>query len=167
MMNVKIEGDPGTGNTFMEINIQHVENFYPTASVPINNNSTRAKCQDIIRQKDEAMLRSEILAYVNSLRTHLADEWKSSYLQTWESILDTDLVSKSVYDPGKQQGTNFNRNLVANIIYYLSGKGVYGNNYTASLFAERLEGNKEHSVRSALGKNPSDEIVSRLDRCFE
>ena len=30
-MEIKIEGDPGTGNTFVEINIQHVENFHASA----------------------------------------------------------------------------------------------------------------------------------------
>lgn len=170
-MNIKIEGDPGTGNTFMEINIQHVENFYPASYMPTNNNGSRARHQDIPQQSiglvDESSLRSEILTYVNCLRPFLADKWKGNYQQMWESILDTDVVSEVVYHTGKQQGTNFNRNLIANIIYYLSVKGVYGDNYNASRFAERLEGDKDHSVRGALGKVPSDEVVSCLNHCFE
>lgn len=171
-MNIKVEGDPGTGNTFMEINIQHVEHFYPTASsAPINNNGTRARKPEQVSQlqdsPDTASVRSDILAYVNRLRNSLADEWKSSYHKTWEAILDMEVVSRLVYNPGKQQGTNFNRSLVANIICYLSGKGVYGKDYNASHFAEHLEGDKDHSVRGALGRYPSDDIVSRLDRHFE
>lgn len=44
---------------------------------------------------------------------------------------------------------------------------AYGSNYNASHFAVLLEGNKDHSVRSALGGNPSADIVSRLNRYFE
>lgn len=71
-----------------------------------------------------------------------------------------------IFNPGKQQDTNFNRNLVANIIHYLDGRGVYKDNYNAALFAQILEGDKDHSVRSALGKYPSEDIVSRLNRHF-
>lgn len=165
-MEIKIEGDPGTGNTFMEINIQHVEHFTPYA--PLNNNSMRASRQSVeLQVMDVELIRTNILDYINRLRNCLADEWKSTYKQMWKDILDMEVVSASVYSPGKQQGTNFNRSLVANIIYYLSGKGVYCGKYNAASMAEYLEGNKEHSVRSALGKNPSEAIISRLNRYFE
>ena len=169
-MKIDVMGNPGTGNTFMEIHIEHVENFH--TSVPCNNtnNDTRARhSRQPVQQcpsEDIADLRVEILEYANRLRTFLADEWKGRYRKTWESILDMEVVAKSVYTPGKQQGTNFNRSLVANIIHYLQGKGAYGENYNAARFAEQLEGEREHSVRSALGKDPSDEIVSCLDRHF-
>ena len=168
-MNIKIEGNPGTGNTFMEINIQHVEHFHTTApDMPINNNGSRARTSAMTPNPQvEKDTRSEILTYVNSLRMHLADEWKSKYNRIWEEILDIEIISASIFHSGKQQGTNFNRNLVANIIHYLSEKGVYGNAYYTAKFAEDLEGNKDHSVRSALGKNPADDIVSRLNRYFE
>ena len=100
-------------------------------------------------------------------RTHLSDEWKYGYQRLWEDILDIKIVSEAIYTRGKQQRTNFNRNLVANIIHYLSCKGVYGRSYTAARFAVCLEGNKEHSVRSALGRDPSSDIVLRLDSCLE
>ena len=170
-MNINITGNPGTGNTYMEIRIQHVDHFYTTSPAPINNNGTRVGQQDTpqasIHQQNIPSLRDEILAYVDRLRPHLADEWKSTYLRTWEDILDLDIVASLVYSPGKQQGTNFNRNLVANIIHYLSGREAYGKGYNAARFAGYLEGDKDHSIRSALGKNPSPDVVSRLNRYFE
>ena len=175
-MTIEIKGNPGTGNTFMEIHIEYVANFHmaaiPVASMNnINNNGTHARPQGVeppvnTAAHDTVLLRSEILAYINRLRSCLADEWKSSYQKIWDDILDTQVVSLSVYNPGKQRGTNFNRNLVANIIHYLNGKGAYGNSYNAARFAEFLEGDKDHSVRSALGKDPSNDIVSSLDRYF-
>ena len=174
-MKIDIQGNPGTGNTFMEIHIEHVENFHTAVpdngnGSPINKDTRARHPRQPVQQRpteDIADLRAEILEYVNRLRTFLADQWKGSYRQTWESILDIEIVSMSVYIPGKQRATNFNRSLVANIIHYLHGRGAYGDNYNAARFAEFLEGDKDHSVRGALGRDPSDEIVSRLDRHFE
>ena len=171
-MDIKIKGNPGTGNTFMEINIHHVDNLYTTAPVPSDNkDGTHAGRQGAAAQaappEDTALLRREILDYVSRLCTYLADGWKSSYRRTWEDILDIGVVSAAVYNPGKQQKTNFNRTLVANIIHYLQGKGAYAGNYNAALFALILEGSKDHPVRGALGKDPDAGIVSRLNRHFE
>ena len=171
-MEINIKGNPGTGNTFMEINIKHVDNFYTTApAFTDNNNGAHVSRQDAGPRsavpKDTAQLRGEILNYVSRLRSCLSDDWKSSYLRTWGDILDIEAVSLSVYNPGKQQKTNFNRTLVANIVHYLHGKGAYVGNYNAAQFAHLLEGSKDHPVRSALGKDPSADIVSRLDRHFE
>ena len=169
-MDINITGNPGTGNTFMEINIQHVDNFH--AFAPLNSNKgTHARPSGCAPQPndttDVAALRSEILAYVNRLRPCLSDGWKSSYQNIWEDILSLEVVSSSVCIPGKQQGTNFNRSLVAGIIHYLHGRGAYAGSYNAARFAEHLEGDKDHSVRSALGRDPSPDVVSRLDRYFD
>ena len=171
-MSIEIKGDPGTGNTFMEINIHHVGNFCPAATSVINNNyGTRTRQQDAVSPLEvmgnTGLLRTEILSYVDRLRVHLSDEWKGTYRKIWEDILDIEVVSVSVYRPGKQHGTNFNRNLVANIIHYLYGQGAYLGDYNAAHCAEYLDGNKEHSIRSALGKDPSSDIVSRLNRYFD
>ena len=170
-MTIDIKGDPGKGNTFMEISIEHVDNFYPAAfpiaGVNVSNKGTHARQQDVEPCVDTAQIRGEILDYVSRLRSHLANDWKNSYQRVWEEILDLTVVSASVYATGKQQGTNFNRSLVANIIHYLSGRGAYGNSYNAAQFALLLEGDKDHSVRSALGKDPSTDVAFRLDRYFE
>lgn len=112
-------------------------------------------------------IRKEIIEYACKVRYHLADEWKSRYENMWNDILDLDVVSRDIYKVGKQQGTNFNRNLVANILCYLDGLGVFGNSYNAASMAMALEGCKESSIRAALRKAPSAEIVSRLNRYFE
>ena len=170
-MTIDIKGNPGTGNTFMEIHIQRVDNFQAFApAANSNHKGTHAGDQASPRPSGTpaatAPLRGEILAYVDRLRTSLSDEWKSRYQKTWEDILDLDIVASSVYLPGKQQGTNFNRSLVAGIIHYLSGRGAY-EEYNAARFASYLEGSKDHSVRSALGRDPSPDVVSRLDRYFD
>ncbi len=121
--------------------------------------------------RETAPLREQILLYVSSLSGQVADAWKSRYMKMWEDILDLEVVAADVYNPGKQQGTNFNRNLVANIIHYLGNRSrkedcVY-KDYNAAQYTEKLEGDKDHSVRAALGQNPSEKIASRLDRLME
>ena len=174
-MHLIIEGDPGTGNTYQEINIQHVENYNPAATTVNNYYGTRApgKKAANIFPVDEAIdivsIRQEILNYVSRLRPYLVDEQKSGYLKLWGEILDLNIIAGEVYNPGKQQGTNFNRSLVANIIYYLVMKGFFGdeNDYNSSQFAVALEGSAERSVRAELRMLPADDIISRLDLVLE
>ena len=116
---------------------------------------------------DKSAIRAEILAYVNKLRRYVNDEWKNRYTKIWEEIIDLEIIAQMVYTPGKQQGTDFNRNLVANIIHFLYSQKVYKEAYNASTMATALEGDKDHSVRAALGKDPSPVITSRLKRYFE
>lgn len=174
-MHLIIEGDPGTGNTYQEITIQHVENYNPAATtvnnyygtrVPGKKTSSTSTTNEAI---DVAPIRQEILNYVSRLRTFLVDKEKSGYMKLWGEILDLDIITGEIYNPGKQQGTNFNRSLVANIIYYLVKKGYFGdkNSYNSSLFAVALEGSAEHSVRAELRMLPADDITSRLDRMLE
>ena len=115
---------------------------------------------------DTMPLRSEILSYVSSVRSHLASSWKNNYMKMWDDILNLPAVSAQIYKPGKQQGTNFNRNLVGNILHYLSSKGPFPN-YNAAQMAFSLEGDKDHPVRAALGKDPDRNVVADLDRYFE
>lgn len=135
----------------------------PNESADIATKPSAAADQNI----DKTAIRSEILSYANRVRPYLTDEWKSRYTKTWEEILDLDIINQSIYTPGKQQGTNFNRNLVANIIHFLDSQEAYRENYNASTMAIALEGDKDHSVRGALGKDPNPAIVSRLNRYFE
>ena len=174
-MHLIIEGDPGTGNTYQEINIQHVENYNPAATTVNNYYGTRAPGKSAAnttqndRNVDTTPIRSEILNYVSRLRPFLVDKEKNGYMKLWEEILALDIIAGEVYNPGKQQGTNLNRSLVANIIYYLVSKGFFGdeNNYNASEFAMALDGSKDHSVRAELRTLPADDIISRLDRVLE
>lgn len=165
----------GKGNTYQNFYINHVENLNPSASTVIYKYyGTREEKQKSVSNSqptniDSQPIRQEILRYVSSLRSHVANDWKSNYMQLWEEILDLEVVSSSIYNPGKQQGTNFNRNLVAGIIYYLVRRGIYGEEqkYNATQFAISLEGSGDHSVRAALKELPTPEIASRLDRLFE
>ena len=174
-MNINIKGNPGTGNTYQEITIQHVENYNPAATTVNNYYGTRAVGKKAAsttpsdEKIDVASIREEILNYVSRLRPFLVDEQKSGYMKLWKEILDLDIIAGEVYNPGKQQGTNFNRSLVANIIYYLSKKNFFGdkNSYNASLFAVALEGSAEHSVRAELRMLPAADIISRLDCVLE
>ena len=116
---------------------------------------------------DNSALRAEILDYVCRIKRYVSDDWKNRYIKMWEDILALDVIAQQVYTPGKQQGTDFNRNLVANIIHYLDRQHLYKDNYNASTMALALEGDKDHSVRGALGKDPSPAITSRLNRYYE
>lgn len=160
-------------NTVINVGkVEHLNTNPTTVNTTIiygsRQEETKAKAPEPKSQNpvETAPIRDEILLYVSCLRTMLADGWKSRYQVMWADILDLEAVSSKVYDPGKQQGTNFNRNLVANIVHYLNGKGVY-REYNAARFSELLEGTSDHSVRAALGSNPNPDIVSRLDRYFE
>ena len=174
-MNINIKGNPGTGNTYQEITIQHVENYNPAATTVNNYYGTRApgKKAASTTPSDEAIdvapIREEIINYVSRLRPFLVDKQKSGYIKLWREILDLDIIAGEVYNPDKQQGTNFNRSLVANIIYYMVKKNFFGdkNSYNASLFAVALEGSAEHSVRAELRMLPAPDIISRLDCVLE
>ena len=124
----------------------------------------KLKSKEIV---DKSAVRDEILAYVCRIQRYVSDEWKSRYIKMWEEILNLEIIAKEVYTPGKQQGTDFNRNLVANIIHFLDSQKVYKETYNASAIAIALEGDKDHSVRGALGKDPVTNITSRLKRYFE
>lgn len=165
-MKLDITGNPGTGNTFSETHIDYVENYNPNAQTVINNNyGTRAKKDNDKQQAndnvDNSFLREEILDYVSRLKSDLNNDWKQRYDKLWNDILNIPEVSDKVYSPGKQQGTNFNRNLVANIIHYLGLQGAFGN-YNATQLTKDLEGDKDHPVRNALAIDPKQDIVNKI-----
>lgn len=168
-MNIKIEGNPGTGNTFQEINIGTVQNFNPNATTVINYNNSSTREKKVLQEDggDITPVRSEILNYVSCIRPYLADEWKSRYMKLWEGILDLDIIASQVYKRGKQQGTNFNRNLVGNIIHYLDSKNFYKGAYNANEMTRAMEGDADHPVRGALLKEPDSEIRKALDKYIE
>lgn len=165
-MKIEIEGNPGTGNTFSETHIEHVENYNPNAQTVINNYyGTRARKENdrpkAGKETDYDLIRQEILDYVSRLKRYLDNDWKQGYDKLWNDILDVPEVAEKIYDPGKQQGTNFNRNLVANIICCLSTHGAF-KDYNAAQFTEALEGDKDHSVRHALGFGPGKAISDKI-----
>ena len=103
-------------------------------------------------------LKSEIMTYVSRIKQCVAKEWKNRYETTWRSVLDIPEVKSIVFSPGKQKDTLFNRNLVANIIYIMCNAGFYTET-NATALTVALEGDKEHSVRGQLAKEPADRLL--------
>lgn len=150
------------GNKELSKALQHIEKLEKRIA-----ELEAAQAKDNPVKPDTPLLKNSILEYVSNLITELSDDWTHQYKKVWDDILDLDIVAAKVYDPGKQQGTVFNRNLVANIIYYLGQKGAFKSPYNASRMARLLAGDPDSSVRAALGKYPDEKIVSRLNRYFE
>lgn len=162
-MDINIKGNPGTGNTFQEINIGTVQNYNPNATTVINNNygdkpKAASSPDNNLTDAEREHLKSEIMTYVSRIKQYVANEWKNRYETTWRSVLDIPEVESLVFSPGKQKNTSFNRNLVANIIYIMCNAGFYTDtNATALTIA--LEDDKEHSVRQQLAKEPADRLL--------
>ncbi len=117
---------------------------------------------------DTTPIRTEIMNYVSCVRPLLRDEYKSSFMKLWDDILHLPEVDSKVYQKGKQQGTNFNRDLVANILYHLRErkiyKDVYKDNYNGAAIAQALEGDKDHSVKHALRAEPPKDVRDAVDK---
>lgn len=174
-MDIKIEGNPGTGNTFQEITINNPQNVNPNATTVNNYNyygtsgegaktKTKMTMKDMLDQDliDTTPLRKEIMNYVSCIREFVKPEWKDKFMPLWDDILNLKEVEACIYDPGKQQGTNYNRKLVAAIMHYLDSQKIYQGPYNAKAMAEALEDNWEHSVRRELAGDLSDEIKAAI-----
>lgn len=162
-MEINIKGNPGTGNTFQEVHITNVQNYNPNATTVINYNygdkpKAASTADNDMTDDEREHLKSEIMDYVSRIKKYAADEWKNRYESTWRSVLDIPEVESLVYSPGRQKDTPFNRNLIANIIYIMCNACFYADtNATALTIA--LEGDKEHSVRRQLAKEPADVLL--------
>ena len=162
-MEINIKGNPGTGNTFQEVHIGTVQNYNPNATTVINYNygdkpKAMSSPDNNMTDDEREHLKSEIMTYVSRIKQYVANEWKNRYETTWRSVLDDSEVERLVFSPGKQKNTSFNRNLIAHIIYIMCNAGFYSEtNATALTIA--LEGDKEHSVRGQLAKEPADELL--------
>ena len=171
------------------INIDKAYNVNPAATV-VNNTFNISSGRDAADAVKEALgtkpvsplnrmceseenidikpIRTEILNYVSRVRPLLIDEAKSTYMKMWEDILDLPEVACKVYKPGKQWGTNFHRDLVANILYHLRTrkiyKVVYKDNYNGAAMCEALEGDRDHSVKHALRDEPPVDVREAVDK---
>ena len=177
-----IEGNPGTGNTFINIgtaynvnpNATKVENTFiigsreegekameETAGKKLGAMTLREMLKkDMI---DTGNIQKEILNYVSCIRSKLKAEMDKRYEHLWAKIVEHEAFAVDLYDPGKQQCT-FNRNLVANIIHYLDSKGFYEEPYSAAAMTRALEaGEDQHPVRRALGQDPEPKFCEVVD----
>ena len=119
---------------------------------------------------DTEVIRQEILTWVSKVRPHLDDAWKADFIKIWENILNMQEVKEKVYDPGKQQKTNFNQYLVGRILHYMfEGCGAWSEDedYNASAVCKTLIGTTEHQLRKELAKDPPEEIKNRLFKYFK
>ncbi len=194
-----IEGNPGSGNTFIKIgtaynvnpNAKEVKNTFIIGNgkdaaaaikeamslTPDVKTETRnpkpcfARLGEPEENIDITPIRTEILNYVSRVRRLLTDEAKSTYMKMWEDILDLPQVACKVYKPGKQWGTNFHRDLVANILYHLRTrkiyKVVYKDNYNGAAMCEALEGDRDHSVKHALRDEPPVDVREAVDKLLK
>ena len=124
-MDINITGNPGTGNTFQEIHIDTVQNYNPNATTVINNNygdkqKPAPATEKVLQDAEREQRKAEIMDYVAKLKNYVAKDWKNRYESLWKEILALPEVNAEVYEPGRQQGTTFNRNLIANILYIMS-----------------------------------------------
>lgn len=171
-MDINIKGNPGQGNTFQEINIGHVDNFNPNATTVVNNyygekQKPAPAAENVLQDAEREQRKAAILQYVAKLTQYVSKDWKNRYDTLWKNILALPEVEAEVYEPGKQKGTTFNRNLIAHIIYIMCKEGVIADN-NATHLAIALEGDKDHPVRTQLGQYPSsrdikDQVLQLID----
>lgn len=181
----KIEGNPGTGNTFIHIGTAY--NVNPNATTVSNtfHITTGANGESVLREtngekpgkklgertiremlKDDLIdtgnMQKEILNYVSCIRPFVKDEYDKLYMAMWGRIVEHEAFKVDLYDPGKQ-ACKFNRNLVANILHYLDGMKFYKVEFNQSEFTRKLEGDDQNPVRKALRNDPDDKYCRVVD----
>ena len=167
-MEINIKGDPGQGNTFQDIHIDHVDNFNPNATTVVNNyygdkQKSVPAAEKVLQDAEREERKADILQYVAKLSQYVSKDWKNRYETLWKNILALPEVEAEVYEPGKQKGTTFNRNLIANIICMMVRTEVFTTN-NATHLTIALEGDKEHSVRNQLREYPqNDDIKEKIN----
>ena len=107
-MELNIQGDPGTGNTFTDIHINNVETFAPNATTVVNNHygdekKPRASSDATLQGAESVRRKTEIMQYVNHLKQYVTPAWRDRYEATWQAILRLPEVSSVVCEPGKQR----------------------------------------------------------------
>ena len=112
----------------------------------------------------EPASKDAIMEYVKRLMPVVREEYQSVYVDMWLGILDLKEVKLQVYNKGKQQGTSFNRDFVAQIIHQL-GQRIYTPEANAVVMAEYLEPEKgrDHPVRKKLGEKPEKVIAKAIE----
>lgn len=124
----------------------------PKASAP--ENATRNPQPD----------KKSILDYVMKLHpVYVRKEWQDKYEGLWKQIMELPAVAEKIYDKGKQQGTTFNRNLVAGILHLMAERKVFVPTAHATKLAEVLEGDANASVRAKLGEMPPKEVKEAVE----
>lgn len=162
-MDLNINGDPGEGNTYIDIKIGYAQNVNPNAKTVINYNYGNQKPEygdddREIPDEEKAALKVMILDYIAPLKAFVTDGWTNKIDKLWEKIFALKEVDAKIYKHGKQESP-FNRNLVANIISMMRDAGIYKKD-TERAYTIALEGDYEKPVRPQLSTKPSETIRS-------
>ncbi len=181
-MKIEINGNPGTGNTFTEVHIGHIENSFPnvkavniikdgsskTTTIVSEGDDNSPKGHPLSADRDKEAKRQDILKYVGQTLPLVRYGWKDRYMNLWEDILNLPDVDAVIYRQGRQQHTSFNRKEVLHIICYLGkhadgGIGIFERNYVASNVALQLADGCEKTTRPDLGFKPEKSIQCAID----
>lgn len=188
-MEIKIEGNPGTGNHYTEVKIDHIENNFPNVTeVKIikgpdgqkttvmsggddNSNSDNASAA-AKADKDKEAKREDILRYVGKTLPLVMYDWKDKYMALWADILAIPAVDAVIYKKGRQQKTSFNRKEVLHIICYLGkhangGIGIFEDKYVATNVALLFKDGCEKTTRPELGYQPSMTVRKAIDKLIK
>ena len=113
-------------------------------------------------------IKQPIMDYVNRLMPVVRQQYQAIYNDMWYEILELKEVKMCVYNKGKQQGTTFNRDFVAQIIHLL-GDRVYLPNANTVVMAEYLElgKGKDHPVRQKLGEMPEKVVGKAIEKLIK
>ena len=187
-MEIKIEGNPGTGNHYTEVKIDRIENNFPnvkevkiikgadgsqtvttpgmeTSPAPVSTTPLPANDPEAVK----AAKRSDIIKYVGNTLQLVNYLWKDKYMDLWDDILNIPEVDAIIYKKGRQQRTSFNRKEVLHIIHYLGncaagGIGIFAERYVATYVAIQLNDGCETTTRPELGFNTSMPIQQAIDK---
>lgn len=173
-MELKIDGNPGTGNSFTQVVIQAggVYNNNPNATAVTNTTiiygdgkeQAGGSCMD---DREKQILKTAILEFVGKLKPKVAAEWTNKYDTLWVSILAIPEVDAVVYDKGQQKNTLFNRSLVGGIVKVLLDNKVFVQTASPTDLAPLIGKDGSESFRKEMGKYPSVEIRNAITGLVE
>ena len=143
----------------------NIKYFIMEMTGDINNYGEAAEPK---QQKPPKPAKKEIMDYVGKLKPVVVEDVRNQYDEIWSKILELEEVRSVVYDKGKQQGTTFNRNLVANIIHMMVLDNIVVQGTKDVEITELLEPakGKSHPVRMSLGLSPEIKIKQAVEQLF-
>ena len=170
-MTIDKDFNPGTGNTFNEWHIQHVENLNPKATTVTTHHNhyygggrAASGGRETMDDAQKQAVKEAVLDYVALLADYVKPEWKTKHASLWKKILDLPAVEAVVGDYGRQRNTSFNKYVVGNIIHMLMGKVLEGD---ATNLCKALEGNSKHHIRQEMGIEPAEDIREAVKKLLE
>lgn len=163
-MDIKIEGNPGTGNSYIQITVEQggVNNVNPAATT-VNNTTIiygdgkDALYGDDMDDREKQIIKTAILEFVGKLKAKVRSEWVNKYDTLWVSILALPEVDAEIYNKGNQHHVLFNRQLVGKIVKVMLDKNVFVEGTTPTDLSTLIVSGNE-SFRKEMGKYPSDDL---------